>query len=303
MRNRSGLHPVGWQHVRPTPLRGVILKKLWVLTAAHCVTSYSARHFTVRVGEYDLTKPETDHIEKDYSVEKIHLHPDLYRPKRYNNDIALLKLHKPIEYNGYSWPTCLPDNDDDFSGQEGTVIGWGFMKENVASRILSDWNDLMTSYFPPYLHRDNPYLPVYLNRDNPYFPAQYQQNNPYLAAYLHQDNPYLRAYLHQDNPYLPVYLNRDNPYFPAQYQQNNPYLAAYLHQDNPYLRAYLHQDNPYLPVYLNRDNPYFPAQYQQNNPYLAAYFASRQSISSCIFASRQPLSCCIFASRAILIFL
>ncbi|KAF8767412.1 Serine protease filzig like protein [Argiope bruennichi] len=113
---------------------GVILKKLWVLTAAHCVTSYSARHFTVRVGEYDLTKPETGHTETDYSVEKITLHPNLYRPKRYNNDIALLKLHKPIEYDSYVWPTCLPESDDDFSGQEGIVMGWGFVKENGKSR-------------------------------------------------------------------------------------------------------------------------------------------------------------------------
>ncbi|GFT85848.1 serine protease filzig [Nephila pilipes] len=113
---------------------GVILKKLWVLTAAHCVTSYSPKHFTVRVGEYDLTKPETSHKEADYQVEKITLHPDLYRPKRYNHDIALLKLVRPIDYDNYVWPTCLPDSSDDFSGQEGTVMGWGFLKENGMRR-------------------------------------------------------------------------------------------------------------------------------------------------------------------------
>ncbi|XP_015905531.1 trypsin-1-like [Parasteatoda tepidariorum] len=117
---------------------GVILKKLWVLTAAHCVTSYSAKHFTVRVGEYDLSQAETNHSESDYRVEKIFKHPKLYQPRRYNNDIALLKLMKPIGYESYVWPACLPDHEEDFSGQQGTIMGWGFLQENggVRAKIL-----------------------------------------------------------------------------------------------------------------------------------------------------------------------
>ncbi|XP_015905532.1 trypsin-1 [Parasteatoda tepidariorum] len=113
---------------------GVIIKKLWILTAAHCVRSYSPKHLTVRVGEYDLTKLENFHSEEDYSIEKIILHPKLNHPKRYNNDIALLKLTKPIKYDSYVGPSCLPQEDEDFSGQEGTIMGWGFLSENGGER-------------------------------------------------------------------------------------------------------------------------------------------------------------------------
>ncbi|KFM60457.1 Serine proteinase stubble, partial [Stegodyphus mimosarum] len=113
---------------------GVILKKLWVLTAGHCVNSFSRKHFTVRAGEYDLTKPETNHTEADIPVDKIILHPELYQPRRYNHDIALLKLQKPIDYNSYSWPSCLPKKDEDFTGSMATVMGWGYNEENAGKR-------------------------------------------------------------------------------------------------------------------------------------------------------------------------
>ncbi|KAG8182623.1 hypothetical protein JTE90_009986 [Oedothorax gibbosus] len=111
---------------------GAILKKLWILTAAHCVTGFTAKQFTVRVGEFNLT--HQDEAEVDYKVEKIILHPELYKPKRYNNDIALLKLKKPVEYGDYSIPTCLPNIDEDFTGMKAVIMGWGFVEENSRYR-------------------------------------------------------------------------------------------------------------------------------------------------------------------------
>ncbi|XP_054719963.1 transmembrane protease serine 3-like [Uloborus diversus] len=113
---------------------GVIVRKLWILTAAHCVTSHAAKSFVVRVGEFDLTRAEGNHTESDHPVEKIILHPDLYKPRRYNNDVALLRLSKPIHYDDYSWPACLPQFGEDFTGWQGTTVGWGFTDENGGRR-------------------------------------------------------------------------------------------------------------------------------------------------------------------------
>ena len=41
-----------------------------------------------------------------------------------DNDIALLKLSSAVDLSTYT-PACLPSLGDDFSGQNGTVYGWG----------------------------------------------------------------------------------------------------------------------------------------------------------------------------------
>jgi hypothetical protein len=45
-----------------------------------------------------------------------------------HNDIALLKLDNPVEYNQKIQPICLPSKNTDIGGIEGktvTVMGWG----------------------------------------------------------------------------------------------------------------------------------------------------------------------------------
>ena len=44
-------------------------------------------------------------------MEKIFIHPDYNYPSVINNDIAVLKLQTPIQFNKYVSPVCLPDND------------------------------------------------------------------------------------------------------------------------------------------------------------------------------------------------
>ncbi|XP_076348415.1 venom protease-like [Tachypleus tridentatus] len=107
---------------------GTILDKRWVLTAAHCVQLYSPRHFVVRVGEFDLSQEE-DHKTEDIRVQQIIVHPDFSLPRRYYNDIAILKLAKDITFTDYIRPVCLPDTSSSFIGQDGTVIGWGFQAD------------------------------------------------------------------------------------------------------------------------------------------------------------------------------
>lgn len=45
-----------------------------------------------------------------YNVETVLIHRH-YKPETYHNDIALIKLIKPIKFTEYILPACLPERD------------------------------------------------------------------------------------------------------------------------------------------------------------------------------------------------
>lgn len=65
-----------------------------------------------------------------YLVSSILRHPR-YENRYYYYDIALLKLVKPVIFNNYVMPVCLPSpdapllRDRDLEGKNVTVMGWG----------------------------------------------------------------------------------------------------------------------------------------------------------------------------------
>jgi len=121
---------------------GVIVSSRWVLTAAHCVQSRQPSAFMIRIGEYDLIRP--DYHSKDYAVEKVVIH-DNYSGIIKSSltsingaDIALVKTRKDIVMSEYAWPVCFPDTDTNstFAGHDAIVVGWG--KRNEKSDAYSD---------------------------------------------------------------------------------------------------------------------------------------------------------------------
>ncbi|GFX60017.1 clotting factor B [Trichonephila clavipes] len=57
-------------------------------------------------------------------------HPS-YQQRYYYHDIALLRLERPVVFNNYVMPVCLPSpslplmDDEDLEGKKVTVMGWG----------------------------------------------------------------------------------------------------------------------------------------------------------------------------------
>ncbi|GBP14591.1 Plasma kallikrein [Eumeta japonica] len=137
---------------------GSSINDYYVMTAGHCTAGFRKELITVRFLEHDRSSPnETNTI--DRKVAEIIRHP-LYNPANYDNDIALLKLDRRIQFNNalkkpipngmsndYSgdrdddesepekdensgiWPVCLPEPDLSYTNYTAVVTGWGLTQE------------------------------------------------------------------------------------------------------------------------------------------------------------------------------
>jgi len=105
---------------------GSLISNQWVVTAAHCVArdvNYPSR-FKVRVGEHDRNKKEG--TEEDIQVERVIAHEG-WNPRTLDYDIALFKLSKPVKFNKWVKPVCLPKAELK-PGTECYITGWGKIK-------------------------------------------------------------------------------------------------------------------------------------------------------------------------------
>lgn len=83
----------------------------------------------MRVGELDFSRPdEQDSSPEDITVDSVHIHPN-YKPPKYYNDIAILKLSRRAEYSRYVRPICLPDPRQRMAyvGTHAVLTGWGYL--------------------------------------------------------------------------------------------------------------------------------------------------------------------------------
>ncbi|XP_003739658.1 testisin-like [Galendromus occidentalis] len=105
-----------------------IVHQKFLLTAAHCVQGRNPRLFTARVGEHHMGLASI--FEEDYQVNRIFVHPNYSHPKRYNNDIALVRLKSEIIFSEFVRPICFPKApEDEKLGLNATVAGWGNIKD------------------------------------------------------------------------------------------------------------------------------------------------------------------------------
>ena len=102
----------------------VLIDHEWAITAAHCASGlWIFSELIVVLGEHDLSKNQSTGIER--KVKKIFIHPK-FNKYLLEDDMALIQLEKPVEFDANIQPICLPRKDEDYTGEEGYVSGWGF---------------------------------------------------------------------------------------------------------------------------------------------------------------------------------
>lgn len=128
---------------------GSIIHKDWVLSAAHCFGQVSPvqpnrpddlRVVTGVINVKDSAKNDSKPVQV-HAAQKIIMHPK-YDPNTDRNDIALIKMARPIEFNDYSAPVCLPEAKEDLQNTICTVSGWGIINSTteVTSTFLRGLN-------------------------------------------------------------------------------------------------------------------------------------------------------------------
>jgi len=81
----------------------------------------TAKDLRIRLGEYDFTRTDETRAQ-DFEVVDIRVHLD-FSSKTYENDIAIVKLHRRTVFNSYIWPVCLPPPGPNFENTTAVVTG------------------------------------------------------------------------------------------------------------------------------------------------------------------------------------
>jgi hypothetical protein len=107
---------------------GTLLNSQYVLTASHCLSTYNAfdvGHLYVTIGDHNIHSTREGHHETR-KISQLILHRG-FEIKTYNNDVALLKLERAVDFTEYIQPICLPEanSSQSMDGYEVVVAGWG----------------------------------------------------------------------------------------------------------------------------------------------------------------------------------
>ncbi len=101
---------------------GTLIDSRHVLTAAHCVGTTNSSAITITAGLHNKKNDERATQQKRI-VERIFKHPG-YNDKTIENDITILRLAQPVQFNKYVQPACLPGPDPKPNANV-VLIGWG----------------------------------------------------------------------------------------------------------------------------------------------------------------------------------
>ncbi|KAM9265696.1 transmembrane protease serine 9 [Morus bassanus] len=108
-----------------------IIGDRWLLSAAHCFNETNPEEIEAYVGTTSLNGTDGNAVK--VNVTRVIQHP-LFNPIILDFDVAVLELARPLVFNKYIQPICLPLAVQKFPvGKKCIISGWGNLQEgNVA---------------------------------------------------------------------------------------------------------------------------------------------------------------------------
>lgn len=119
-------------HIGSKVCGGSIINEDFIITAAHCVSGYQPENIVVYLAPSDQSKKKPYRTKKH--VHRIVMHNFTWIPKI--NDIALLQLKTPINFDEYIQPICLVGKNDIFTSKSSCwSSGYGYTSSSKNSSI------------------------------------------------------------------------------------------------------------------------------------------------------------------------
>ncbi|KFP45045.1 Transmembrane protease serine 9, partial [Chlamydotis macqueenii] len=104
----------------------------WLLSAAHCFNETNPEEIEAYVGTTSLNGTDGNAVK--INVTRVIQHP-LFSPMTLDFDVAVLELARPLVFNKYIQPICLPLAVQKFPvGKKCVISGWGNLQEGNATK-------------------------------------------------------------------------------------------------------------------------------------------------------------------------
>lgn len=138
---KRGHHP--WQATVRVKAQGktthwcgaVIISRYHLLTAAHCLVGFPKGSYVVRMGDHNMDVNEDSEVE--IFIEDFYIHEEFRKGQHMNNDLAVVILKRPVRFNDYIQPVCMPSNSLQYHpGMNCTISGWGSVQSGTSSHSI-----------------------------------------------------------------------------------------------------------------------------------------------------------------------
>nr|XP_033811914.1 transmembrane protease serine 9 [Geotrypetes seraphini] len=109
-----------------------IIGDRWLVSAAHCFNLTKEEYIIAYAGTASLSGTDAGVVK--VGIKRLVRHPS-YNPMTLDFDAAVLELQRPLSFNRYIQPVCLPSTLQKLpTGWKCMISGWGNIKEGNASK-------------------------------------------------------------------------------------------------------------------------------------------------------------------------
>ena len=109
-----------------------LVNEKYLVTAAHCLIGMRPDQIKIVLGAHALNRVR-DYMTLD--TDRVITHP-LYDRTSQKNDISILKLRQPIQFNEKVRPVCLPSAGSEIFPNDLTLAGWGRTQEGGSMSLF-----------------------------------------------------------------------------------------------------------------------------------------------------------------------